>query len=359
MEITVLFLPYSSDKNPYQSRLADALAQLGARVVFVPPGAAPLRRALRIQIAGGLDIVHLHWTSPFLVSSSRRFSLLKGWIFLLTVCWFKVTGVKLVWSVHNLTSHEKLNPGVELYFNRRLSRWVDQIIVHCPSAVEEVMQAFSLHPKLRNKISVIPHGHFIDEYPMRISPDEARMRLNLGKAERAFLYFGQIRPYKNVLALVEAFQRLDDPHARLIIAGEPCDEALRQVLEAKLKNDIRITAQLSWIPDQELPVYIAAADIVVLPFTDILTSSTVILAMSFGKPVITPALGCSRDLLAQQDELLYPVDAPDGLYRAMQKALTLDLRRLGDNNQAQIRSDSWQDAGQATYRLYQQVLGIE
>lgn len=359
MEIKVLFLPYASEKNPYQARLAGALAELGVRVRFVPQGAAPLRSALRLQHDEGVDIVHFHWTSPFLVSSRRSTSILKGWLFLLAVIWFKFTGARLVWSVHNLTSHEKQDPGLELYFNRRLSKLVDQMIVHCPSAVEQVIHSFSLQPDLRKKISVIPHGHFIADYPQHISIEEARRRFNFGGDELVFLFFGQIRPYKNVLALIEAFKRLVDPRARLIIAGEPCDDGMRRELEAAIMNDSRIQRHLSWVPDQEVQVYMAAADVVVLPFTEILTSSTVILAMSFGKPVMTPALGCSRDLLAQQVDLLYAAEDPAGLYWTMQKAMAMDLRRLGDNNRTEIKSYCWEDAGRATYRLYQKVLGNE
>jgi beta-1,4-mannosyltransferase len=40
-----------------------------------------------------------------------------------------------------------------------------------------------------------------------------------------------------------------------------------------------------------------AADVVVFPFTDILTSSSVITALGFYCPVIVPALGCLPELV--------------------------------------------------------------
>ena len=49
---------------------------------------------------------------------------------------------------------------------------------------------------------------------------------------------------------------------------------------------------LRYIPDAELQVWLRAADVVVLPFRDILTSGSAILALSFGRAVVAPALGC-------------------------------------------------------------------
>jgi len=56
-------------------------------------------------------------------------------------------------------------------------------------------------------------------------------------------------------------------------------------------NDKRIKVFLDFIPDNDIQIYMNAADIIVLPYLDILNSGVAILAMSFGKPVIAPRTG--------------------------------------------------------------------
>ena len=58
-----------------------------------------------------------------------------------------------------------------------------------------------------------------------------------------------------------------------------------------------------------------ASDVVVLPFRDILTSDSAILAMSFGKPVITPAIGCTLDIL--KDSRNFPYNPSNNLFKAI------------------------------------------
>ncbi len=358
MSIKVLFLPFEGDKNPYQRKLAQVVRDQGVSVLFLLKASAPLRSALRLKRNQGLDIIHLHWTSPFLVSSRRSLSMIKGGVFLLAIRLFKCINIRLVWTIHNLVSHEQQDSWLEVYFNRWLCQWVDRIIVHCPLAVDMVIESFSLPPGLREKFSVIPHGHFIADYPNQIGFDTARERLGLGPTEHTFLYFGQIRPYKNVFSLIEAFKRIDNQQVKLIIAGLPWDTVIEKQISVITKDDPRIRTHLSWIPDEDMQLYLNAADVVVLPFVDILSSSTVILAMSFGKPVITPSLGCSCDLLAGQSELLYTYNQPDGLFLTMNKSLKMDLPRIGAQNYMKIQADTWETVGQATARVYQELMGV-
>ena len=43
-----------------------------------------------------------------------------------------------------------------------------------------------------------------------------------------------------------------------------------------------------FVPDGEVQHYLLAADAVVLPFKEILTSGSAMLALSFGRPVVAP-----------------------------------------------------------------------
>jgi glycosyltransferase involved in cell wall biosynthesis len=350
----VLFLPYETWRNPYQARLAQALSEQGIQVRL--PASRPLLGAMQARLRGELDLVHFHWTSAFLLSHHRAASRLKTTLFFLACRVLKRYGVKLVWTVHNLVDHERRDPTWELQANRLLFRLCDRVIVHCPRAIDLVGQAYELPSANLERFAVIPHGHFINVYPNQISRRGARDKLGLPQGDHVFLYFGQVRPYKNLNALIDAFDRLDDPQAHLLIAGEPAQARLGQAIQDAAARRPRLHACLERIPDQQIQTFMNAADAVVLPFRAILTSSTLILAMSFGKAAITPSMGCSPDLLREQAGLLYNPYDPEGLLESMRTARSMDLEAIGKENQARICPFSWDTVGQLTATIYQDCL---
>ena len=114
-----------------------------------------------------------------------------------------------------------------------------------------------------------------------------------------FAFVGAIRGYKGVGELLEAFAGSTDlgPDARLLICGKPLPARLGRELEQRAVADPRIVLRLERMPEEELSQVLRAADVVVLPFRDILTSGSAILALSLGRPVIAPALGCLPETL--------------------------------------------------------------
>ena len=138
---------------------------------------------------------------------------------------------------------------------------------------------------------VIPHGHYRRAYGVALPSEEARRRLDLTGDTRVALFFGDLRPYKGLETLLTAWQKLSPRGAVLLIVGQPHDveytAKLRQMAEGL--PGVRIVDR--FIPPDEVPLYFSAADAVVLPFRAVQTSGSVILAMSYGRPVIAPRLG--------------------------------------------------------------------
>ena len=311
---------------------------------------------MRSCLRGDLDVVHFHWTSAFLVSQSRAMSVIKSSHFVLACQILKCSGVKLIWTVHNLFEHERRDPAWERRAHQILCRFYDRIIVHCPRAVGIVHQAYDLPTSHLGRFVVVPHGHFIDQYPNQVTRAEARRRFGLNTSDFVFLYFGQIRPHKNLPLLIDVFKRLDHPHAHLIIAGEPPNDALERQILTLAAEHRRIYPYLGRVPDEDIQYFMNASDVVVLPFQDILTSSTMILSMCFGKSVITPISGCSPDILVEQPELLYGPYNPDGLFSRMQDCMSSDLHAIGRINLESVRWSSWDMVARVTASIYKDCL---
>src|SRR5262249_62016452 len=104
-----------------------------------------------------------------------------------------------------------------------------------------------------------PRGHYIGCYPDDVPAAEARCALGLGAQDRVFVCFGQLRGYKGVDALLEAFAELSDPRLRLLIAGRPATDADAQSVLAAAQRDARVRTHLGFVPDPDVQRFLKAA----------------------------------------------------------------------------------------------------
>ena len=102
------------------------------------------------------------------------------------------------------------------------------------------------------------------------------------------MHFGNIRPYKGVEQLLDALADLDDPEVSLRLYGACADPELEHRLREVVRDDPRIEWDGRFVSDAELQAGLAAAQLVVLPFTDVSNSSSVLHALSAGRPVLAP-----------------------------------------------------------------------
>lgn len=149
------------------------------------------------------------------------------------------------------------------------------------------------------RVHVIPHGLY-DQYEAA-SKDEARKKLGLD-GDYVILSFGLIRPYKGIPNLIRAFGELPGDIAqrsRLLIAGEIWEdrEAVTQAI-AGCKYNERITLVDDYIPDDAIPLYFNASDIVVLPYLRASQSGVAHIAMAFGKPIVVSKVGGLEESMA-------------------------------------------------------------
>jgi len=205
-------------------------------------------------------------------------------------------------------------------------------------------------------ITVVSHGNYM-ELKNDISLQEARNKLDIKIEDIVFLYFGRIRQYKGLPELIDAFQKLNSSQqAKILIVGKPFNDEIATNIKNSCKDNVQIRNILEFIPDDDIQIYMNAADIVVLPFKDILTSGSIILSMSFGKPIIAPEIGCITDVLDYKGGFLY---TGDGLIEAMQKAINTDRKILQDMGMYNFRLAErygWDEIAKRTYDIYHDVL---
>jgi glycosyltransferase involved in cell wall biosynthesis len=146
------------------------------------------------------------------------------------------------------------------------------------------------------KVVVIEHSSYLGYYPDRITRDEARSRLGLSPDRTVLVTLGGIRPYKALDVLLDAFEELsrDDSALHLLIAGRVMADPAGAELAARCARLERVTGHFDHVPDDEVQVWMNAADLAVLPYRDILNSGAFLLAQTFGLPVVAPRAGSLR-----------------------------------------------------------------
>lgn len=344
----VTFIPDYRKDNSYQTNLSSALSKQGISISFGG-------RVIKSVLENRPDILHIHWTYPFMVAKSRLGTVAKSIKFICELSLMRLFGIKIIWTVHNIVDHEGKFKSTELFFNKLLTKLCDKLIVHCQSAKMEIMEVYNRED---SSIEVIPHGSYIGLYENKIIRANARHKLNLNVRDRIFLYFGQVRPYKGIPELIDAFNRLKNERCKLLIVGKPLNSDIAENIKGKCMNNSNIKTVLTFVPDEDIQIYMNAADVVVLPFKDILTSGSVILSMSFGKPIVIPISGCISDTLDEKNNFMYQKTEEDGLFNTMLRVLntdSTDLENMGKRNLQLAEQLSWDKIAKRTYDTYSQV----
>jgi glycosyltransferase involved in cell wall biosynthesis len=284
--------------NPYAEMMWSSLRSAGSIPLYVDDrlGFDPLLHAAENRPA----IFHLNWTAPILGGGAddgeRR---ARYTAFLEAIDELARRGVPTIWTVHNVLPHECADPDLEAKLRQELADRVDVVHVMCDRTVAECAGVFEIPP---GKVRVIPHPSYIDVYPNLVDQQTARYELGLGHDDFVYLYLGQVRPYKGVDLLLDAFDPIarSQPKARLLLVGK--SGRFPEILEIKQRARAhpQVISNFNEVPDGDIQLYMNAADVVVLPYRTGLNSGMLQLAYSFAKPVVVPAIGCLGD---QVDEM--------------------------------------------------------
>lgn len=349
--LEVLMMPDYRQDNPYQCLLVDAVSAAGVKVRF-PKGYRRLLPVFRAWLSIKSPILHLHWLEPY---SGRGAAMLK-WFYcaklIVDLVLLRVAGVKLVWTVHNLLPHDTSTPGIDRWTQGGVARLAHRIILHSETAQKLFETA---HGERWEKSVVIPHGHYQTWYPEKVNRQEARRLLGLPDGTLICLAFGMIRPYKGIHQLIEAWRQLPQDQDRLlIIAGEIGDPGLDQSIIDLL--DETISYRPGRTPDDEVALLFSAADLAVYNFSRLLTSGSVMLALSYDLPVVAPAHPVLCELLGEDAPLLFEPGRTDSLVKKLTDALHSDLAAERSRARRVCAASDWDEIAERTVAVYNQLL---
>jgi len=346
---------------PADYELASRLAKAGTQPRFIPglrPSVSLARRSparllrrllmalasiidcyrlLIISHAVGPDVIHVQGGHPMdiLYLLAARFS-----------------RRPLIYTAHNVLPHRPA-PYHRL-LHRLVYRLPDFTIVHTQHGRAQLLGIFRPRP---HRVRVIPMPLF-ELFDPRDSPPpaSARASLGLGADDEIVLFFGQIRPNKGLPTLLRAIAHLrrTRPNIRLLIAGEPLD-GMKEVLSAiqELGLGASITLRAAYVPLDQVPNYLQAADVVALPYLRVTQSAVLSVALAFNKPVVASHVGGLPEL-AESSGIACLVPPEDHVALAKAISALLDNPSTATKQSHGLR---WPEAAHMTAELYLQAAG--
>lgn len=355
-------LVFPKDENPYQELLYTQIIKEGVEVKYLKLltnshtiGMMLLPLQLFYYRLNGYTVFHLHWLYDF--SSSINNPLIKilsklfySIYFVKVILLIRLLGYKLVWTVHNLFPHESLFLS-DLLLTKFLLRTSHINIVH---TIKVKTDLESLGIKAEH-ISVIPHGSYVGYYQNTISRSYARELLKIHENDFIILFFGQLRAYKGIPELLESFNNVaqKNENLKLMLVGSCSDNNLLNVIRNyKTKLGNQLILHLGKIPDEEIQNYMNSSDIVVLPFKKITTSGSMMLALSFGKPVIYP----NKYFQELPRNIGYDYEHITQLYLLIEKASKdTELLLKGNNALKYANEFEWSKLAKNTLAIYRSL----
>jgi glycosyltransferase involved in cell wall biosynthesis len=348
--MVIYSLPPQLPTNPYLDQLYGPLAAQGVIVWRGRP-----RQALPALLARrGERVLHLHFFDELTQRPGRWATAARTLLFVSLLAALRRSGVRLVWTAHNLQPHELRHPAWAFLAYRYVVRHADAVIAHSAAALKELRARYGPPRRAR----VIPHGSYIGLYGPPVPRAEGRAALGLPGGGRLVLSLGALRPYKGLEDLIDAFAQLPaETRGTLLIAGAPKDPAYATALAGRAAQVAGARVEPRFIPDADLPLYLAAADVVALPYRALLTSGVLLWALSYARPVVAPAFGPVCELVREGREgfLFAPASVPS-LRAALERALSHpDLDALGAAGLHMAGELAWPAIAARTATLYREV----
>ena len=266
---------------------------------------------------------------------------------------------RVVATIHDVESFAGLEGSV---FSRLMFAAINQFIVHNKSSRKALLdvapEGFN-----QNTISIIHHGNYAGSVK-RLDMTTSRRALGLPEDGELVLFFGQIKEVKGLDLLLTAIPKVVKKmgNVTFLIAGKVWkdDFSRYQLIIDQLNLAPFVRTHIRYIPDEDVDIYYSAADVVALPYRKIYQSGVLLMAMSYGLPVVaSDLLGMSEVVNHKMNGYLFKRNDADALAQALVDALADVKQRalVGEAARLLMETDySWESAAEKTKAVYERLV---
>ena len=348
----VIFVIWPNLTNPYVELLTEAMKGQKRDVEIFHYSPELLKKFIKNKEK---FILHIHWPAVCYSRSKFLMAATKTLDFLWAIKSAKKRKlIKIIWTFHDYASHNSPYPIIDKFLFSKLCHFTDNFVVHTDAG-----RVFLNKKNVSNeKISIIPHGNYIDYYGLVESKNESRAKLNIPINFKIFLNIGMIFPYKGLDKLISIFKSQIYPEfekTKLIIAGESYFQSYSDYLKS-LAVDSNINILDYFIKTEKIATFLSAADFFIMAHKNFLTSGAAILALSYGLPVIAPNCGDMLHVIKHGfNGFLYEQNDEKALINVIKKAIkkTDEERKIMAQNAINsVKNWTWDNMAKEILKIY-------
>lgn len=211
-------------------------------------------------------------------------------------------------------------PKNSRWFMRALNRAAQIVVITHALKKELIIQ--SVHSE---KITVIPDAVDVDQFIIAEDKITVRNKVQIPQQEIVVLYSGHLYEWKGVDTILRAAQKL--PHFLFIFVGGTSEELVnfkKKISVLSIQN-IEVRGQK---PYPEIPLYLRAADVVVIPNSansDIGSRYTSPLKlfeyMASGTPIVAAEVPAIKEIVSTNEVCFFKPDDPTDLANMLTKVI--------------------------------------
>jgi glycosyltransferase involved in cell wall biosynthesis len=301
-------IPAQTANSVQVMKMAQALTGLGHKVRVFAPGRDPNLGWKKIAKQYGLsEKFKMRWVTS--LQSLRRYDYALGALrqarqWGAEVIYTRLPqaaaisagrGTPTIFELHDLPSGT-MGPWLMRRF--LAGKGAGRIVVNTGNLEKEIKSAYSL-PKKRGFLLLAANGVDLDRFSQLASPQKARQKLGLPQNFTAG-YTGHLYAGRGIEMILEMAQLL--PQMRFLLVGGRDADVERLRTETKHLPNVTFAG---FVPNADLPIYQAAADVLLMPYGSKVAASSGGDIAAFTNPLkMFEYLACGRPILASDLPIL-------------------------------------------------------
>lgn len=297
------------------------------------------------------DVVHHQWPEEFSdwgAPSAEQMEEIRS-----QLKWWEHRAAN-IFTVNNLYPHQLDNdPACHELYSSFFQHC--QLITHYTNAsCQAVRDSFPLARDVRHVVHTPPNYEVT--LATQVSRGSQRTRMGIGGHEFVILILGSIRSVEEIRLIQQAYDLARVDNKRLLMAGKLKLKGKglhKRVMLMKWRYWLwrrRAVVDVRYVPESEMFQFMDSCDVIIVPRLSGLNSALIFLGMTFGRTILAPNRSSYAECMVGSRNLLYDNGSAVALAEALERASTIDLDDIGQENARIASKWTWKGIVQTCLR---------